>query len=187
MLEERVVARANGVCEMCGQPQALALHTVSAAATVDTDTVFLACETCRSQMNTGDITEVNHWHCLHDAVWSPVAGVQAEAWRMLTRLAAEPWAQDLLDMVYLDDDVRTLAEAGLADASRAPTLDSNGTPLQAGDTVHLIKDLPVKGATFNAKRGTAVRNIGLTDNPAQIEGRVNGTRLVITAAYTKKS
>ncbi|MCU7554583.1 PhnA domain-containing protein [Alteromonas sp. ASW11-19] len=187
MLEERVVTRANGACEMCGQPQELQLHTVSAAATEDTDTVFLACDTCRSQMSSGDITDVNHWHCLNDAIWSPVMGVQAEAYRMLTRLSGEPWAQDLLDIVYLDDGVRNLAEAGLADASRAPTLDNNGTPLQAGDTVHLIKDLPVKGATFNAKRGTAVRNIGLTDNPAQIEGRVNGTRIVITAAYTKKS
>jgi len=59
--------------------------------------------------------------------------------------------------------------------------------LQAGDNVTLIKDLDVKGANFTAKRGTMVRGIGLTDNPEHIEGRVNGTRIVIISAYTKKA
>ena len=44
-------------------------------------------------------------------------------------------------------------------------MDCHGAALQTGDTVTLIKDLDVKGAKFTAKRGTAVRNISLTDNP----------------------
>ena len=51
----------------------------------------------------------------------------------------------------------------------------------------LIKDLPVKGAGFTAKRGTAVRNIALTGNPEQIEGRVNGVRIVLLTKYLKKA
>jgi protein PhnA len=46
----------------------------------------------------------------------------------------------------------------------------------------------VKGANFTAKRGTAVRNIGLVpDNADQIEGRVEGQRIVILCQYVKKS
>ena len=46
----------------------------------------------------------------------------------------------------------------------------------------------VKGANFTAKRGTAVRDISLVaDNEAQIEGRVNGQRIVILTKFVKKS
>jgi protein PhnA len=54
--------------------------------------------------------------------------------------------------------------------------------------VTLTKDLTVKGANFTAKRGTAVRNISLVfDNEGQIEGRVNGQRIVILTKFVKKS
>ncbi|MCF8475018.1 MAG: alkylphosphonate utilization protein [Emcibacter sp.] len=66
--------------------------------------------------------------------------------------------------------------------------DSFGAVLQSGDTVTLIKDLNVKGANFTAKRGTAVRNISLVqDNPAHIEGRINGQQIVILTQFVKKS
>lgn len=51
----------------------------------------------------------------------------------------------------------------------------------------IIKDLDVKGTSFTAKRGTTVRNISLTDNPEHIEGRVNGTRIVILTKFVKKA
>ena len=50
----------------------------------------------------------------------------------------------------------------------------------------LIKDLDVKGSSLTAKRGTAVRNIGLTSNPEHIEGRVDGQRIVILTKFVKK-
>ena len=66
-------------------------------------------------------------------------------------------------------------------------LDSNGTLLENGDSVVLIKDLDVKGAVFAAKRGTAVRNIRLVnDNPEYIEGKINGQGIVILTQYVKK-
>jgi len=59
--------------------------------------------------------------------------------------------------------------------------------LNAGDSVVLIKDLPVKGGGFTAKRGTAVRGISLVeDNPAHIEGRVEGQRIVILTEFVKR-
>ncbi len=93
-------------------------------------------------------------------------------------------------MLYLDEAVQAWADTQeeKADAeTKEPTRDSNGAVLEAGDTVTIIKDLEVKGAGFTAKRGTAVRNIALTNNPEQIEGRVNGTRIVLLTKFLKKS
>ena len=95
--------------------------------------------------------------------------------------------QDLVDMLYLDEETKAWAEANQAsDDDYPPAKDSNGAVLNAGDTVTLIKDLDVKGAGFTAKRGTAVRGISLTSNPDQIEGRVNGTRIVLLTKFLKK-
>ncbi len=49
--------------------------------------------------------------------------------------------------------------------------DSNGAELRDGDSVTLIKDLKVKGSSAVLKRGTLVKNIRLTDDPAEIECR----------------
>ena len=136
-----------------------------------------------------EVVETHHWRCLNDSMWSPVPAVQVLAWRMLKRLSVEPWAQDLLDMLYLDDDTLAWAKAGATDEGDAVVhKDCHGNVLAAGDTVTLIKDLDVKGANFTAKRGTAVRGISLVpDNPEQIEGRVNGQQIVILTKFVKKS
>lgn len=123
-------------------------------------------------------------------MWTPVPAVQVMAWRMLDRMRGEGWPQDLLDMLYLEDEVMAWAQAGSdsQDDDDVRHLDSNGALLEAGDTVTLIKDLNVKGANFTAKRGTAVRNISLVhDNPEQIEGRVSGQQIVILTQFVKKS
>jgi len=67
------------------------------------------------------------------------------------------------------------------------TKDSKGTVVQSGDSVILIKDLEVKGAEFTAKRGTLVKNINLTENSEQIEGRVNGMQIVLLTKFLKKA
>lgn len=118
--------------------------------------------------------------------------MQVLAWRMLTRLSAEDWAQNLLDTLYLEDDILIWARAGVdaggEDEAAVIHKDSNGAVLAAGDTVTLIKDLNVKGAGFTAKRGTAVRNISLVhDNAGHIEGRVSGQQIVILTEFIKKS
>lgn len=58
----------------------------------------------------------------------------------------------MLDIAYLDEDTLSWAEAGLDTGEKVVHRDCNGTVLAAGDTVTLIKDLPVKGAGFTAKR-----------------------------------
>ena len=144
------------------------------------------CDTCVSNMATPS-EHAAYWQCLTTSMWSEDEAVKVTAYRLLRQLSGEAWAQDALDMLYLEDEVKAWAEAGVPAVNATPTRDSNGTILSAGDTVTLIKDLPVKGAGFTAKRGTSVRGISLTDNPDHIEGRVNGQKIVLVAAFLKKS
>lgn len=140
------------------------------------------CAICRTQIE-GDL-DANHWRCLASSMWSTDPAVQVLASRLLTRLADQDWARDLADQLWLDDETRAWAEN---EQTTSGHRDSNGSLLAAGDTVVLIRDLPVKGAGFTAKRGTAVRGISLVpDNPEHIEGRVEGQRIVILTKFVKK-
>ena len=65
--------------------------------------------------------------------------------------------------------------------------DSNGNLLQDGDAVTLIKDLKVKGTSTTLKRGTKVKNIRLTDDPDEIECRVQKTQMVLRTEFIKKA
>ena len=66
------------------------------------------------------------------------------------------------------------------------TKDSNGNILVEGDSVLLIKDLKVKGFQKDLKRGTLVKNIRLTSNTQEVEGKVEGSVLVLKSAFLKK-
>ena len=52
--------------------------------------------------------------------------------------------------------------------------DSNGNPLQDGDSVTVIKDLKVKGASGAIKQGTKVKNIRLVEGDHNIDCKVDG-------------
>ena len=66
--------------------------------------------------------------------------------------------------------------------------DSNGTILSEGDSVHVIKDLKVKGTSLTLKRGTLVKNIHLTDDAEEIECRVEAIKgLVLKTCFLKKA
>ncbi|WP_374958697.1 zinc ribbon domain-containing protein YjdM [Gilvibacter sp.] len=54
------------------------------------------------------------------------------------------------------------------------TLDANGNLLQDGDTVIVIKDLPVKGAPKPVKKGTKVKNIRLVQGDHDIACKIDG-------------
>ncbi|MDX7836526.1 PhnA domain-containing protein [Aeromonas caviae] len=184
-------ARANAKCELCGAEHALTAFPVPHSPASDDDHSVALCATCRGQLEQPDTTEVNHWRCLGDSMWSQVPAVQVMAWRQLKALVArgELWAQDMLDMMYMEDEVKAWADAGVTsdDDDSVPTVDSNGAVLVEGDSVTLIKDLDVKGAGFTAKRGTLVKGIRLTNNPLHIEGKVNGMQIVLVTAYLKKA
>lgn len=96
-----------------------------------------------------------------------------------------------------EEDAKTLASSdwGVSDisweveseSSSSKTVDSNGTELQDGDSVTVIKDLPVKGSSTVIKRGTLIKRIALTDDPTHVDcygGPVKG--LVLKTCFVKK-
>lgn len=190
-IEEQLHQRSGSVCELSGVTDNLHVYEVPRSPAEGADACILVSETCLAQIENPETMDPNHWRCLNDSMWSTVPAVQVMAWRLLQRLRSEGWPQDLLDMLYLDEETLTWASAsgeGQEEENNIKHLDSNGAVLEAGDTVVLIKDLNVKGTSFTAKRGTAVRKISLVhDNPEQIEGKVDGQQIVILTKFVKKT
>lgn len=183
-------ARSESKCELCDSTQELDMFLVPASSNETSNSYVLACKTCRTQMQLETTLDIHHWRCLNQSMWSQVPAVQVVVWRMLNTLSDEAWAQDALDMLYLDEETLAWAKADKPETNEHTVVhkDANGATLSAGDTVTLIKDLQVKGAGFTAKRGTAVRNISLVqDNDKHIEGRVSGQQIVILTEFVKRS
>lgn len=61
--------------------------------------------------------------------------------------------------------------------------DSSGTLLAEGDAV----TLKVKGSSQMLKRGTLVKNIRLTDSPAEVECRAGSSTMVLKTEFLKKA
>ncbi|WP_420552375.1 PhnA domain-containing protein [Tenacibaculum aiptasiae] len=189
-LLQELEERSGKQCELCAAKDNLSIYEVPPVSTGGVDGSLLACSTCIEQINDVEKTDANHWRCLNDSMWSEFRAVKIVAWRMLSRLRNEGWPQDLLDMLYLeDDDLRFAKESGdhLDESEKIIHRDANGAILQAGDSVVLIKDLKVKGSSMVAKQGTAVRRISLDrENAKYIEGKVGATQIVIVTDYVKK-
>jgi protein PhnA len=65
--------------------------------------------------------------------------------------------------------------------------DANGNILQDGDTVIVIKDLPVKGAAKPIKAGTKVKNIRLKDSDHNIDCKIDGFgAMALKSEFVKK-
>ncbi|MFI3302491.1 MAG: zinc ribbon domain-containing protein YjdM [Rikenellaceae bacterium] len=77
------------------------------------------------------------------------------------------------------------AEAEVESATKTPK-DSNGAELVDGDSVTVIKDLKVKGSSMVIKRGTKVKSIKLTDNPEEVDCRIEGSGIVLKTCFLKK-
>ncbi|HRF07780.1 MAG TPA: alkylphosphonate utilization protein [Xanthobacteraceae bacterium] len=68
------------------------------------------------------------------------------------------------------------------------TRDAHGNELKDGDSVTLVKDLKVKGSSETIKRGTLVKNIRLTGDPAEIECNTKQVKgLVLRTEFLKKA
>lgn len=189
-LEQALSLRAEARCELCGDTSELAAWPVSNAPITGVDAHILACHTCRKELEDADaISDANRWFCLQESIWSQYPAVQVTSWRQLQALAtSHAWAKDLLEQAYLDEETLAWASAGLDDGQDdAPsTVDCFGNPLQRGDTVVLTKALNVKGTSFTARHGTVVKNIRLTQDPEYIEGKVNGTIVMLKTCFLKK-
>ena len=66
--------------------------------------------------------------------------------------------------------------------------DANGNELQDGDSVVVIKDLPVKGSSKPVKAGTKVKNIKLTDGDHNIDCKIDGFgSMALKSEYVRKA
>lgn len=183
-MDKNLESRAGGKCELCGAEGDLFAFTVTGTNSED----IALCSTCTESIDE-PLLNANHWRCLGESIWSGVPAVQVASYRTLKKLSdeGESWASDILEMAYLEPEVLEWANEGIqSQESSALTRDSNGTILNEGDSITIVKDLEVKGAGFTAKQGTKVTNIHLTNDPEQIEGRVNGVKIVLLSKFLKK-
>lgn len=78
--------------------------------------------------------------------------------------------------------VEEAAEEGLV------VRDANGTQLKDGDTVVIVKDLKVKGATSALKVGTRIKNIRLVEGDHNIDCKIDGFgAMALKSEFVKKS
>ena len=169
----------SDVCELCGSDEELSVYYLVEG---DEEKSAVVCKTCKEMIEDPSKMDEEHFRCLTDSMWSEHKGVQALCYRLFKRMGQH----DQADMLYFEDEDKEWIEEKTVDESELPR-DSVGNILRAGDSVTIIKDLEVKGAGFTAKRGTVVKNIALNGNPDQIEGRVNGVRIVLLSKFLKKA
>jgi len=103
-IKKQLLERSNSKCELCSSENELQVYTLPPATDANSDNSILICSTCFQQIEQPESIDVNHWRCLNDSMWSQVPAVQVMVWRLLSHLSSEVWPQDLLDMLYLDDD-----------------------------------------------------------------------------------
>jgi protein PhnA len=65
--------------------------------------------------------------------------------------------------------------------------DANGNVLADGDSVTLIKDLPLKGSSQVLKGGTKVKGIRLVDGDHEISCKIDGSAIGLKACFVKKA
>jgi protein PhnA len=182
-LSQTLESRCNGRCELCSEKNAVIEYTVSPKSDQPENQVAICtiCETNFTNLNARD-----HWQCLSGSIWSAEPAVQALSYRILFGMKDQSWANDILEMVDLDENVISWATSIYE--STDVHKDAFGNTLENGDNVVLTQALKVKGTNFTASKGTVVKKIKLvSDNTGQIEGKINEQVIVILTQFVKKN
>ena len=188
VIERKLKDRSGSVCEISGAEHDLVVYVLPPTNERTVENSVLMAKHLNDQIENPETTDEKDWRGLSESMWIEHLPVQIVSWRMLARLKNT----DLLDMMYLDEEAlewaKATGEGEEEDENKLVHKDSNGVTLLDGDSVVLIKDLDVKGATFTAKRGAAVHNIKLVwDDANLIEGRVENQNIYILTQYVKKT
>jgi len=188
VIERKLKDRSGSVCEISGTEHDLVVYVLPPTNERTVENSVLIAKHLKDQIENPETTDEKDWRGLSESMWSEHLPVQILSWRMLARLKNT----DLLEMMYLDEEAlewaKATGEGEEEDENKIIHKDSNGVTLLDGDSVVLIKDLDVKGATFTAKRGAAVHNIKLVwDDANLIEGRVENQNIYILTQYVKKT
>ena len=171
------------VCELCGSSEDVSVLELPISDGSEDQSIYV-CANCKGQIESGDLDET-HFNCLNDAMWSETPAAKIMSYILWNQLGR----QDMVEMMYLEEDELALAEQAVnAAANKVTFRDANGVELLAGDSIVILKDLDVKGAGFTAKRGTTVTRISLPhDMDDHVEGRVNGTKIYLKTEFIKKA
>ena len=188
VIERKLKDRSGSVCEISGAEHDLVVYVLPPTNERTIENSVIIATHLKDQIENPETMNENDWRGLSDSMWNEHLPVQILSWRMLARLKNT----DLLEMMYLDEEAlewaKATGEGEEEDENKLVHKDSNGVTLLDGDSVVLIKDLDVKGATFTAKRGAAVHNIKLVwDDADLIEGRVENQNIYILTQYVKKT
>jgi len=173
----------SSLCALCGSEDGVSVVELPVSDGSEEQSIYL-CSNCKGQIESNELDET-HFNCLNDAMWSEVPAAKIMSYILWNRLGR----QDMVEMMYLEEDELSLAEQAInAEANKLVYKDANGVELQAGDSIVILKDLEVKGAGFTAKRGTTVTRISLAPgDETHVEGRVNGTKIFIKTEFIKKA
>jgi protein PhnA len=99
------------------------------------------------------------------------------------------------ELIYPDQNLMVCTQCGNQwdpgaedTAGTNKILDANGNELQNGDSVVIVKDLPVKGFLKAIKAGTKVKNIRLTDGDHNIDCKIEGFgAMALKSEFVKKA
>ncbi len=188
VIERKLKDRSESKCEISGAELDLNVYTLPPYTEESLAHSVLLAKHLKDQVENPANMNPNDWRSLSDSMWNENLPVQILSWRMLARLKNI----DTLEMMFLDEEAlewaKATGEGEEEDENKIIHKDSNGVILHDGDSVVLIKDLDVKGATFTAKRGAAVHNIKVVwDDANLIEGRVENQHIYILTQYVKKT
>ncbi len=182
-ISQKLQDRNQNLCELCNTETSKHEYTVSPKNDDSIDNQVALCDTCLSSLDKTDAAF--HWRCLEGSIWNPEPSVQALSYRILQNYKEEDWANNLINSVDLDENTVqwALSAFEVADVHK----DAFGNVLENGDNVVLTQILNVKGTSFSASKGTVVKRIKLvSDNPEQIEGKINDQTIVILCKFVKK-
>lgn len=188
-ITETLYHRSNGHCELCESlsEEFLAFTVPLRAGDRDENRVVL-CAKCDELIAAQDFRDEDYWRFLTGSIWSGEPAVKVLSYKILGKLINSSWAIEAKESAYLTDE--ELLWANSEDAAIAEQVihkDAYGVVLQNGDNVFLTESLNVKGTNFTASKGTKVSKIRLVhDNAEHIEGKIEGSTIVIVSKFVRK-
>ncbi|MES2566415.1 MAG: PhnA domain-containing protein [Bacteroidota bacterium] len=183
-LNQKLKDRSQNLCELCATEVPENEYTVSPKSDDTIEHQVAICKTCLQAIDNTDAGF--HWRCLEGSIWNPEPSVQALSYRILYQYKEEEWAENVINSVDIDENIKDWALSAFQVAKIHQ--DAFGNVLENGDTVVLTQALNVKGTNFTASKGTVVKKIKLVhDNPEHIEGKINDQTIVILCKFVKKN
>jgi protein PhnA len=113
-LGKDLARRAKSKCELTGVGgvSLRAYEVPPVGPEPDIERTLLVSEECIEVLENPRKLKGREWQCLAETVWSEMPAIQVVAWRMLNHLAKnEDWARDVLEQLFLDEEVEAWAKS----------------------------------------------------------------------------